>query len=276
MREDDRQDPADTPCAADADAHPTHSTAGGARSLPNDVMASRGTTTSVLLGRMLLCLAAIVLVGLLAMIRASHTIESSHDGLSVWLSGHPPRKMRHDAELLRRQRLAQLTEASEAELAEHVPAILASLGHSDHHVRRLAGGMLSRLESNTVTKYADAIAAHLAEADGTVRLHCIQALGLASPEVLRPHASQMFACLSDVDAGVRWAAVDALAGLEAKELATRAVGAVDALLNAGELSLAKSAVSSWASKLEGEPDVVAALGKINFHANFGNGIMPYG
>lgn len=52
-----------------------------------------------------------------------------------------------DTDLLRRRRLAQLAELSPAQLGENVHAILSSLDNDDHHVRRLAGGMLSRLES---------------------------------------------------------------------------------------------------------------------------------
>jgi hypothetical protein len=53
---------------------------------------------------------------------------SMHDSsIRSWLQQHPPRKVSHDAELLRRRVLADFTERPPEELSEHVPSILASL-----------------------------------------------------------------------------------------------------------------------------------------------------
>ena len=44
---------------------------------------------------------------------------SVHDGLSSWLRMHEPRKISHDADLLRRRILAEYTEQPPAALAAH-------------------------------------------------------------------------------------------------------------------------------------------------------------
>ena len=230
--------------------------------------------SATLLAHSMLCLAMMVLVGVGLMMRASHSISSMHDGsLNVWLRQHPPKRATHDAELLRRQRLEQLIELPAAELADHASAVLASLSHSDYHVRRLAGGILSRLEAPAVTEHAAAIAELIEHSiDPSVRLHALQALGFADASTLAMYASRMVDCLTDGDPGVRWAAVDALNGLEAKELAKHAAGAIDTLMKRGDSSLAKSAVSAWAAKLESSdvpPGVMQAIGELNFQANFG-------
>lgn len=215
----------------------------------------------------------VVLPSLAFLIVSSHGIQSTQDGsLATWLRLHNPRKVSHDAELVRRRMLGQLAELEPAELATHVPAILASLDHSDYHVRRLAGGMLSRLEPAAVTAHAAAIATELQHPDAQVRLIATQTLGWASATALSPFADLLLDGLSDEDAGVRWAAVDAMAGLAPDVLANRTVAALDRLMARQELSLAKTAVSAWMPKLEGQaPDVLEAVGKLNFNLNFGEG-----
>jgi len=218
----------------------------------------------------LLGLAFLSLIAIIFYITASHTITSTHDGLDAWLKRHPPRKVSHDAELLRRQRLAQLIELPPAELAQHVTAILASLEHSDDHVRRLASAMLGRLEKEAVTLHSAAIAELLNHDDAAVRLHAVQALAVASEATLAGLGARIVECLADADPGVRWAAVDTLSGLPAKELAKLAIGAINRLVQAQDLSLAKSAVSSWWSKLETSgPEVTEAIGRLNYQLNFG-------
>ena len=219
----------------------------------------------------ILCVAGFVFTGvmiILAGVHASHGKPSAH-GSTFWLLQHNPRHMHHDAELLRRQRLAQLTELSPRELGEHVPAILASLDHSDYHVRRLAGSMLFRLEARAINQHAASIIERLDHHDATVRLYSMQALALADSNILSTHASILADCINDVDPGVRWATVDTLARLNSTMLAQHAISAIDALVRAEDYSLAKSAVSSWSPKLEEEPDVIAAFGKWSFEVNFG-------
>ena len=73
-------------------------------------------------------------------------------GRAGWLRLHPPRQASHDAELLRRRMLASLVELPPAQLADHVPAIAASLDHDDSHIRALAISMLGRLEAAAVAR----------------------------------------------------------------------------------------------------------------------------
>ena len=89
-------------------------------------------------------LTALTLLLLHATSTASTTSDAdtaTHSALHHWLQLHPPRQASHDAELLRRRRLGAMIEFLPSELAEHVPAIVASLGHTDGHIRRLAMGM---------------------------------------------------------------------------------------------------------------------------------------
>ena len=67
----------------------------------------------------------VLMVGLIS----SHMHGGSmHDSsIKSWLQQHPPRKVSHDAELLRRRVLADFTERPPEDLSDHVPAILASL-----------------------------------------------------------------------------------------------------------------------------------------------------
>ena len=220
---------------------------------------------------LVLSVAGCAVIGLVFLMRASLNIQATHDtSLTTWLRMHPPKKVSHDAELLRRRMLGQLAEAGPRELSAHVPAILASLDHSDDHVRRLASSMLSRLEPRAVMANIDGIAEKLASSDAQVRLHVTQALGYANSSNLAPFADQPVDCLTDADASVRWAAVDALSALHPQVLANRTIRALDKLMAQQELSLAKAAVSAWASKLERDaPQVMEEIGRLNFRLNFG-------
>ena len=55
---------------------------------------------------------------------------------SEWLKLHPPRKARHDAELLRRRMLSTISELGTANLTSHIPQIVASLDNGDAQVRQ--------------------------------------------------------------------------------------------------------------------------------------------
>ena len=224
-----------------------------------------------LLASALLVLSGLSLGAVIFFMSASHNIHSTRDGgLEVWLQRHPPRKVSHDAELLRRQRLTQLIDLPPEQLAEHVPAILASLDHADYHVRQLAASMLGRLEPPAITAHADGIAEHLLHHDATVRLHIVQAMALVDGAALAAYAERLVDCLSDVDPGVRWAAVDAITALEPKTLAKHALGAIDTLVKSGEVSLARNAVSGWAAKLEPtQPQVMEAINQLNYKLNVG-------
>jgi len=180
-----------------------------------------------------------------------------------WLRLHPPRQASHDAELLRRRMLASLVELDPSELAEHVPAIAASLDHEDHHVRALAVAMLGRLEAPAIETHRAEIAARLVHADETVRLAVVRALGRAPTSVLATYAPDLVTQLADEEPAVRWAVVDALSHLEADALAGITLNAVDALVQQNDISIARAAVASWTPKLEAaHPDVISALARV--------------
>jgi HEAT repeat protein len=211
-------------------------------------------------------------------IASSHAISPAHDhrelehGLSTWMKIHRPREVSHDAELLRRRMLATFAEAPADEVSDHAAAIIASLDHSDRHVRRLAAGLLSRLEEGDVSKHAAALREMLDHSDESVRVAVLQALARAEPRALGALAADILKRLSDEDDGVRWAAVDALSSLEPAVLSNMTLAAIEKLMERQELSLAKTAVTSWTPKLEGlanGDEVIAALGRLNFQLNFG-------
>ena len=220
----------------------------------------------------LLFMATMVLVLLHVLHVTSTSTSTSEDDASPnqharggWLRLHPPRQVSHDAELLRRRILASLVELPPAQLAEHVPAIAASLDHDDSHVRALAISMLSRLEAPALQEHGEVIASKLEHAvDEQVRLAVVRALGRASPPVLAAHADGLLRRLTDDEPAVRWAAVDALSGLEADALAPITLTAVDTLVSQHELSLARAAVAAWSPKLVGKhADVMSALAQIS-------------
>ena len=159
------------------------------------------------------------------------------------------------------------------------PISCVAFADSDYHVRRLAGGLLSRLEPSAVAQHSREIAERLESEDETVRLHVVQALGLLEGRRLAPFAEQLMVCLEDDDDGVRWAAVDALSSLPPAALANRTDIAIQKMLDRQETSLARSAVSTWLPKLEGGGVPQAALDKLaswNFKLNFGGGAGPGG
>lgn len=239
---------------------------------PSDVRKAASTERTQLL--FMILVTVFVSIGILVVsIISSHAHGGSvHDSsIRSWLQQHPPRKVSHDADLLRRRVLADYTERPPAELAEHVPAILASLDHSDYHIRRLAGGLLSRLEPVAIGPHATEIAERLESDDESVRLHVVQALGLLPARRLEAFADRLVESLDDDDDGVRWAAVDSLSGLSPAALANRTEFALQKMLDRQESSLARSAVSTWLPKLEssGAPQgVVDRLAAWNYKLNF--------
>lgn len=154
------------------------------------------------------------------------------------------------------------------------PISCVAFADSDYHVRRLAGGLLSRLEPSAVAQHSREIAERLESDDETVRLHVVQALGLLEGRRLAPFAEQLVSCLEDDDDGVRWAAVDALSSLPPTALANRTDVAIQRMLDRQETSLARSAVLAWLPKLQSGGAPQAALDKLaswNFKLNFGGG-----
>lgn len=238
----------------------------------------------------LLSVIFVVAIVTTVLVASSHRIGGHRmdSGLNTWLLLHPPRQVSHDAELLRRRTLAQYVDRPVTELFTHTTAILASMDHSDEHVRRLAGGLLDRLveaagQEEGRSELMRSIHPHdvdtldelLDSDDADVRLHAVQALPrFTSAATLRPHAPRLLELLDDDEDGVRWAAVDAMAALEPAALANHTLAAVDILRRRNEPSLAKVAIAAWADKLDGggaSREVLDAIGQLNYQINFGGG-----
>ena len=224
---------------------------------------------------MLLGLVLLVVLSYSALLIEDHILSSpataqnrkaKTDLKSSWLKLHNPKTAHHDAELLRRRMLAGLVELPPSQLAEHVPAIAASLDHEDQHIRALAISMLGRLEPPAIAEHSDVIAARLAhDDDDQVRLAAVRALERgAPPAILARHATALVKRLGDAEPAVRWAAVDALGLLDADALASVTLTAIDALLQQHDVSIAKAAVGSWTRKLSGtHPKVMASLAALS-------------
>mmetsp|Transcript_39507 Transcript_39507/g.65515 ORF Transcript_39507/g.65515 Transcript_39507/m.65515 type:complete len:236 (+) Transcript_39507:160-867(+) len=214
-----------------------------------------------------LLLAFMVVFKVAAVAWASHYPATIGNGLSGWLLLHPPRQQQHDAELLRRRTLASLVELPAPRLAEHIPAIVASLNHADGHVRRLAIGMLQRVDGSSLAMHACALAERLRSPDVAVRTHVVKALERLvnenSSHPLTPCASDIMESLAHPEAAVRWATVDVLALFSSDVLAARTLEAINTLLQNGDVSIARVAVSIWAAKLKGRPEVLSALGELS-------------
>ena len=189
-------------------------------------------------------------------------------GLAKWLVQHRPDKVSTDNELLRRQRLASLLELALTEVERHTPAVLASLGHSDSHVRQLAMLLLGRLvqaRSASLVVHATALTVRLGSADGQVRRAVLQALPkLGDTRVLAKAAPRLVSSLVDPEPDVRWAAVDALAALSPDELASHALRAVELLQRQGDDALSDAAVERWSELLSEHPEVMGLLAGLKF------------
>ena len=162
-----------------------------------------------------------------------------------WLNQHTPQQAHHDAELLRRRRLASLIEQPDSVLLEHVPAIVASLDHEDEHIRSLAISMLGRVSagqaSTAVAAHAASIAERLESSDDHVRLAVVKALVHLEPRPLASFASPLVGSPRGPRPAIRWAVLEALA-LEPDELAKVTLSAIDKLVRQQDLSIAKAAV----------------------------------
>lgn len=180
-----------------------------------------------------------------------------------WLNQHTPQQAHHDAELLRRRRLASLIEQPDSVLLEHVPAIVASLDHEDEHIRSLAISMLGRVSagqaSTAVAAHAASIAERLESSDDHVRLAVVKALIHLEPRPLASFASPLVEALADPEPAIRWAVLEALAKLEPDELAKVTLSAIDKLVQQQDLSIAKAAVGAWATRLDPGTDAHGAV-----------------
>lgn len=185
---------------------------------------------------------------------ATHEVTTGrHEGLTAWLRLHPPRQASHDAEILRRRMLGSIVELSSAALAEHAPAIIASLDYPDGHVRRLAVGMLTRLEPVAIESHTAAIMQRMGMCgDAEVRAEILQALSrIENATLLQPHVAQLMPTLADADPAVRWASIDVIGMLDADVIAPHLLAAVDQLMQTNDLSLVRALISRCVPRLEG-------------------------
>ena len=170
---------------------------------------------------------------------------------AAWLKLHPPRRSRHDNELLRRRMLASLAESSPTELEAHVPQLVACLSHDDAQVRRLALSMLKQLRPGLLEIHLATLAALLASTDDAVRLFVLETITLvADRPTLAENAANIFECLSSGDVAIKYATVKALSLLEPEDLAPFTIAAVDVLVRQHDASLVKLVASSWGPQLE--------------------------
>ncbi|EOD29353.1 hypothetical protein EMIHUDRAFT_203984 [Emiliania huxleyi CCMP1516] len=200
--------------------------------------------------------AALIVLSAGALLYSSSLMEARFDGRRTWLDAHPPRKASEDYEILRRRRLAALTELAPAEVERYLPAVVASLDRDDGEVRRLAVLVLERMADEPAT--LDAHGAELTallgrSADARVRLSVARTLSkLGAPLIAA--AAALVSRLEDSDAEVRAAAVAALGALPAETLATHTHAAVELLSRAGDAEASAAAIDGWADKLSGRPE----------------------
>jgi hypothetical protein len=214
----------------------------------------------------LLAMASVTLMSYVALHATSSTDGAAdHDedlitsSRAYWLRLHPPQQAHHDAEMLRRRKLAMIVEASDAEIQQHAVAIVWSLDHEDEHVRHLALSMLSRLNNASLTQHAALLAERLESPDDGVRLGVVKALTLATPQSLAPSAQALSDLLADSEPAVRWAALDALNVLRTDSLASVTLSAIDRLVEQQDISLAQTAIGAWAERLDPTSDAHSAV-----------------
>lgn len=217
-----------------------------------------------LCGRSLVVIASIVAVTYVALHfdAGGESLDPSTRRLG-WLNKHTPQQAHHDAELLRRRMLANLIEQPDSALVEHATAIIASLDHEDDHIRNLAVSMLERISSTkggaAIVPHAANVAERLESSDGHVRLAVVRALTSLSPAPLASFAPALVEALADDEPSVRWAVLEALGKLEPDELAKVTLTAIDKLIQQQDLSIAKAAVSAWASRLDPSTEAHGAV-----------------
>ena len=170
-----------------------------------------------------------------------------------WLRLHPPRKARHDAELLRRRKLSAIAELNTSALTQHVPQLLASLENDDAQVRQLALLMMNRLDPQLLADQTSALAALLTSTDDRVRAYVLkQIVRLADMPTIASSGADIFECLSSSLPELRSDAVSALGMLDPQDFAAFSQAAVDVLTRLRDMALNKHAVERWTVQLESE------------------------
>ena len=209
---------------------------------------------------LLLAALALLAVMLAVLLHIFHGREA--DGASsprsVWLKLHPPQQTHHDAELLRRRMLATIETLNTTELVDHVPQLVACLGHHDLHVRELALRLLRRLQPTALVDHAETLVTvtlTLINHDDAATLWVLQTLlAVADMPTIASGRTAIFQCLlaPSSSAEVHQTAANLLALLEPEDLASYAEDAVEAVMQRKDVPLARAIVSSWAIKLETE------------------------
>jgi hypothetical protein len=189
---------------------------------------------------------------------STHQASSSVDESSPrvgWLRLHPPQQAHHDAEMLRRRTLANLEELGVADLATHVPQLVACLAHHDGQVRALALGMLGRLEPSAVAEHVERLSEtlRLGSSDDAVKLYVLKTLtAIGDMPTIASSGGLVVECFSADSAEVRRATGDVLALLEPEELAPYTEAAAQAVAQRHDTELASALIMSWGWKLESE------------------------
>lgn len=125
-------------------------------------------------------LAAFVVLALTMAVsfRTTHHEDGPPVTRSGWLRLHPPRQARHDNELLRRRMLMSIAELPPQDLTQHVPQLIACLGHNDRHVRELALGLLRKMPASALADRTTSLVQLLAQgnSDDAIRLYVLHSL----------------------------------------------------------------------------------------------------
>jgi len=206
-------------------------------------------------------LAAFVVLALTMAVsfRTTHHEDGPPVTRSGWLRLHPPRQARHDNELLRRRMLMSIAELPPQDLTQHVPQLIACLGHNDRHVRELALGLLRKMPASALADRTTSLVQLLAQgnSDDAIRLYVLHSrVELGDMPTIAAASSLVFECLSVSDPPrapeVQKAAIAAMALLEPEDLApfTQATG--ELLVRRRDVALANVAISSWGMLLESE------------------------
>lgn len=181
--------------------------------------------------------------------------DDSETPRSAWLKTHSPQQAHHDAEMLRRRMLTELSALGPADLAAHVPQLVACLSHHDDQVRTSALEMLSKMEPSAIAEHTDRLASSLRQSHGddAVRSFALKTLlTLGDIPTVASNSEPIFECLSAESAEVRKAAVDVLALLEPEDLAPYTQAVAQSVAQRHDTALASAIVVAWGMKLESE------------------------
>jgi hypothetical protein len=197
---------------------------------------------------------AILTLALVVLFRTTHDGPNEETGVAsrAWLKLNPPRKARHDAELLRRRMLGSLLDIeTEDELATHAPQLVACLDNDDLQVRQLALQLLERLHPQVLAGLASELSEVLGGPDDEVQLYVLRTLRtLADVPAIASSGPDIIDSLTSQREAIRLAAVEALAVLEPEDIAPYTQAALEVVLKQHDARLAASIVANWSAKLQ--------------------------